>query len=351
MHDDLPASVVVIGGSAGAWHPLRAILKNLASDLDAAVVIVIHRWPHAATGITSVMEGETPWVVREPTHAEPLRRGHAYLAPPDQHLRIDRERIIPTREPREHHARPAVDVLFRSAAREFGTSVIGVLLSGTGSDGSAGLLAIRARGGTVVIQTPEDADERDMPERAIAITPPDYLLPASEIGPLLPGLLTNRRSAAAMPQGSQDVTQAAIEREIDAQQRGGQSGQLTPFTCPDCGGTLWQGAAGAAAEYACHIGHRWSSDGLLVHKSEQLEAALLESVRLLREKAMLLRQLAAKSEADRFGANRERLLEQALVVDGHASQLQSQLIEHQPATTGGRATMGRSASRSAPHSE
>jgi two-component system chemotaxis response regulator CheB len=326
---DLATRAIAIGGSAGAWRPLHTILANLAFDLDAAILIAVHRYPLAATGYGNALEGATAWRVREPLDVEPLRRGHVYIAAPDHHLRVEARQVVTTRGPREHHARPAIDVLFRSVAREFGSAAVGILLSGTGSDGSAGLLAIRARGGKVVVQTPDDAEEPDMPKRAIRLLTPDYVVRAADIAPLLPGLVV-ALGDRSMEHETHDPTQAHIDRDIDALRRGGRDGGLTMFTCPDCGGSLWQREKGSLLEYACHIGHRWSHDTLLVHKTEQLEAALLEAVRLLKEKAVLLRQVAAKPSDTRFGADPERLLEQASVDEEHARLLQSELIERDP---------------------
>jgi two-component system chemotaxis response regulator CheB len=127
-----------------------------------------------------------------------------------------------------------------------------------------------------------------------------------------------------------DPAKATIEHDIAAQEQGARNGQVSTYACPDCGGTLWQVEQGGVVQFVCHTGHRWAPHSMLVEKTEALEAALLEAVRLLREKAMLLRQVAGKAAP--AGQSGARLLEQAAVDDAHASLIQSRLLEGQPSS-------------------
>jgi two-component system chemotaxis response regulator CheB len=328
MTESRPLHLVVIGGSAGAWSVLQLILRNLPADFPAAVAVVIHRSPHGAGNISQVLNGLTPLSVVEPTTEQPLRAGWIYLAPPNFHLTVNDGMVVPTRGAREHHTRPAVDVLFRTAARAFGPDVTAVLLSGTGADGSAGLLAVRNHGGRIVVQAPSDAAHAGMPRRAATLTNPDHMVSAADIAALLPTLI-GQRGPTSM-QDPSDPAKATIERDITAQERGVRNGEVSTYACPDCGGTLWQVEQSGVVQFVCHTGHRWAPHSMLVEKTEALEAALLEAVRLLKEKAMLLRQVAAKAApAGQAGA---RLLEQAAVDDAHASLIQMRLLEGQPSS-------------------
>jgi two-component system, chemotaxis family, protein-glutamate methylesterase/glutaminase len=328
MMESRPPHLVVIGGSAGAWPVLQLILRNFPADLPAAVAVVIHRSPHAASDIARVLEGLTPLSVTEPAAEERLQAGRIYLAPANLHLTVTRDTVVPTRGAREHHTRPAIDVLFRTAAREFGPAVTAVLLSGTGADGSAGLMAVRNHGGRIIVQAPSDAAHAGMPRRAATLTTPDHLVPADDIATLLPRLIGENR-ATPMKDAS-DPAKATIEHDIAAQEQGTRNGQVSTYACPDCGGTLWQVEQGGVVQFVCHTGHRWAPHSMLVEKTEALEAALLEAVRLLREKAMLLRQVAGKAAP--AGQSGARLLEQAAVDDAHASLIQSRLLEGQPSS-------------------
>ena len=159
-------------------------------------------------------------------------------APPNCHLTVNGGAVAPTRGPREHHTRPAIDVLFRTAAREFGPAVTGVLLSGTGADGTAGVMAVRNHGGRIVVQAPSDATHAAMPLRAAILTNPDHMVRAEEIAPLLANLMSEKRGNPT--QDASDPARATIEHDIAAQQRGERTGVLSTYSCPDCGGTLWQ---------------------------------------------------------------------------------------------------------------
>jgi two-component system, chemotaxis family, protein-glutamate methylesterase/glutaminase len=321
-----PPHLVVVGGSAGAWPVLQLIISRLPADFGAAVVAVVHRSAHVATGIAGILKKLTPLDVHEPKTAEPLRTGCIYLAPPDVHLTVSDGSVVPTRAAREHHVRPSIDVLFRSAAREYGPSATAVLLSGTGADGVAGVMAVRSHGGEVIVQEASDAMYGMMPRRAATMTTPDYFVSADEIAALLPKLIGEKGSMPMPP--TPDLAQAVVDRDIAAQQRGERPGTVSTFACPDCGGTLWQVDQGNIVQFVCHTGHRFAPHSLLVEKTEELEAALFEAVRLLKEKAMLLRQVAAKAAAS--GDAGARLLEQAGVDEGHAMLIQAQLLEGNP---------------------
>jgi two-component system, chemotaxis family, protein-glutamate methylesterase/glutaminase len=321
-----PPHVVVVGGSAGAWPVLQLIISQLPAGFAAPVLVAIHRSAHVATRIAQVLTSLTPLGVREPKEPEPMRAGCIYLAAADFHLTVSDGHVVPTRSAREHHVRPAIDVLFRSAAREFGPRVTAVLLSGTGADGTAGVMAVRSHGGRVVVQGATDPAYAAMPQRAATMTPPDHLVRAEEIPALLTELI-GERGAMPMAHGP-DPAQAVIDRDIAAQQLGERPGTVSTYACPDCGGTLWQVDQGQVVQFVCHTGHRWAPHSLLVEKTEGLEAALFEAVRLLKEKAMLLRQVAAKAAASADAG--ARLLEQAGVDEGHARLIQTQLLEGHP---------------------
>ena len=174
-------NVIVIGGSAGALGALRKILSTLPAELEAAVLVVLHTAPKGRGHLAGVLEHITALHVGYPFGLEPLLNGCVYVAPPDRHLQITGRSVETTHEAREHHTRPAVDVLFRTAAHDFKRRVIAVLLSGNGRDGTAGVIAVHAHGGIVIVQAPSDAVYSSMPLQALEGIVPDYILPASLI--------------------------------------------------------------------------------------------------------------------------------------------------------------------------
>src|SRR5262249_28758534 len=113
---------------------------------------------------------------------QPFEIGHAYLAPIDHHLLLENGLMRVETGPKEQHWRPCIDVLFKSAAAVYGPRVMGVLLSGMASDGTAGLWHIQKRGGVAIVQDPADAEHRVMPESAVANMTPDFVLPVRDIG-------------------------------------------------------------------------------------------------------------------------------------------------------------------------
>ncbi|HEY4409154.1 MAG TPA: chemotaxis protein CheB [Acidimicrobiia bacterium] len=174
--------IVVIGASAGGVEALRRVVGDLPEDLPAAVFLVLHTAPHSGTALLRILARQTSLPVTHPGDGEPIRPGHVYVAVPDRHMVLDEQAVRVTSGPKENGYRPAVDTLFRTAAASYGPRVIGVVLSGTRDDGTAGLRAIRARGGVAIVQDPEDALFPGMPQSALADDPPDFVLPVGEIG-------------------------------------------------------------------------------------------------------------------------------------------------------------------------
>src|SRR5439155_26950078 len=157
------------------------------------------------------------------------------------HVLLENDRVRLTRGPRENRHRPAVDPLFRSAAAAFGPRAIGVILSGSGSDGAAGLAEIKARGGITIVQEPADSAYNSMPLAAAAATNVDWTLPANEIGSLLNRLLDPESTLLPAPPGdvgringdAEAADLAHRREEIDAP-------RPSQFSCPECSGVVWE---------------------------------------------------------------------------------------------------------------
>jgi len=162
-----PRFIVVVGASAGGVESLQALFGAMPATLDAAFLVVLHIAPEAPSRLDRVLGRSTPMAVSRAEDGEQVKRGHVYVATADQHLVLDNGVMRQTRGPKECRSRPAVDVLFRSAAVTHGPAVIGVLLSGVLDDGTAGLCAIKERGGVAFVQAPREAIYASMPESAI----------------------------------------------------------------------------------------------------------------------------------------------------------------------------------------
>jgi two-component system chemotaxis response regulator CheB len=287
--------IVVIGASAGGMAALEKLVAGLPADLPAALFVVRHLSPGVKSVLPMVLSKAGPLPAAHPNDGDQIRPGRIYVGPNDHHMLLERGYIRVTKGPKENRFRPAIDPLFRSAAYLYSTRVIGVVLSGALDDGTAGLWAIKLRGGTAVVQDPADAVHRSMPINALDNVAVDYKLPVAEIGPLL-GRLT-REAAAPEPligarARARMEAEVNIAREVDprVEQILGY-GELSPFTCPECHGVLSMLREGSILRFRCHTGHAVSSGMLLEAGTEQIEERLLDALRALDETIMLLNRL------------------------------------------------------------
>jgi two-component system chemotaxis response regulator CheB len=265
-------------------------------------------------------------------HGEAITPGRIYVAPPDHHLLVRNGYVELTRGPRENSSRPALDPLFRSAARAYGPRVVGVVLSGALGDGSVGLMAIAARGGVTVVQDPEEALFEGMPRTALRYVRVEHVLPVRQI-PALLGRLAREpatyHEAIGVPTMSEmdEMMPHLVRRDITAQERDERSGETTVYTCPECGGTLWQVDHQGLVQFNCHVGHAYAPESLLGQMSEEVEAALWRCVRMLTEKATLTRQLAGRLRAAGQEAQAARVAEQAHLDDRHGQLIRTMVLE------------------------
>jgi two-component system, chemotaxis family, protein-glutamate methylesterase/glutaminase len=197
--------VIVIGASAGGIRAVIEVLSRLPADLPAFIGVVIHRGAVSSEDWSRTLGSRTKLRVVEPTDGDRLVRGVVYVAPADCHMTFQHDRIGLDGKAKEHFTRPAVDPLFISAAKSYGSRVVGVILTGGGHDGMQGLLHITMAGGLSVVQKPSEAKDPSMPEYAIA---KDHVLAAltvDEIGDALVLLAQGRSVPVAHdPQGDRD---------------------------------------------------------------------------------------------------------------------------------------------------
>src|SRR4051795_8584407 len=177
--------VIVIGGAAGGVEAVTRLARGLPADLPAAVLVAIHRGPDGAGLLAEILDAAGPLPAAMAEEGQPLERGRIYVAPPDRHLLVGHDHVHVRRGPRENRTRPAIDPLFRSAAANCTSRVIGVVLSGMQNDGSSGLLAIKRCGGLAVVQDPKDARFGEMPASAIAHGAVDHVSRLAELPDLL----------------------------------------------------------------------------------------------------------------------------------------------------------------------
>ena len=279
-------NIIVIGTSAGGVDALCALTKNLPKDLDASIFVVMHIG--ASTFLPQILTqcGNLPAVPAK--HEERYKRGCIYCAPAHCHLVIKDHMTILTRGPRENGHRPAIDVLFRSAARVHRSKVIGVVLSGGRDDGSAGLYSIKARGGVAIVQDPAEAMTPNMPQSALDMVDVDFCLPVSQIADVLLQLANGRAT---------NITESAngglsLEDQASADHPTSEPpGDQIPLACPECNGPMYEVKDSELVQFECFVGHRFSPESLGDEHAEALERALWTAIRKLKERVVLHQRL------------------------------------------------------------
>jgi two-component system chemotaxis response regulator CheB len=192
-----------------------------------------------------------------------------------------------------------VDPLFRSAAEHYGARVIGVILSGSMADGTHGLMVIKQRGGVAVVQDPTDALFPDMPQSAIERVQVDHVLPSKQIGAVITELTMTTAVARRSRRGSKRrATEPSAEHPgTDALETGAFDKPPSPFTCPDCGGTLWELKQSGLVRYRCHVGHGFTEESLAAGQNGKFEDTLWSALRALEELIELRRRIARRGRA------------------------------------------------------
>jgi two-component system chemotaxis response regulator CheB len=263
---------------------LTQIVGGLPEDFNAAVLVVLHIAPLGPSVLPSILarHGNLPAV--NPTDGEALVPGRIYVAPPDRHLVVTRNRARVVAGPRENGNRPAADPLFRSVARHFGPRAAGVVLSGALDDGTNGLAAIKRAGGFTVVQDPDEAAFPGMPAHAIAEVKPDAILRLAEIPSVLIDFVERMAAMSAEDQVTEEYEEYEHGEVTEPDQ------PPSALTCPDCGGTLWL-VSDAPMRFRCRVGHAFSSESLLVGKQNAVEAALWAAIVALQERADLSKRL------------------------------------------------------------
>ena len=315
--------IVVMGASAGGVQAFQALVRALPSDFPGSVFIVMHMSADAPGLLPVILNREKGMPVIHATDGTPLGRSRIYVAPPDHHLLLERGYMRVTRGPRENRHRPAIDPLFRSAARAYGRRVVGVLLTGLLDDGTSGLQMIKARGGVSIVQDPEEAQYGSMPANALEHDSPDYSLPIAEIVRLLVRLVRRPAEARPIAMPEVDLNHEIKAAEADMSVINGEDNPGAPsaYSCPECNGVLWEVREGEVVRFRCRVGHAYTLKSLGTAKSEALEGALWTALRSLEERASLEKRLADSAReqnhvmtAERFDQSSGEKQKQAQVI-------------------------------------
>jgi two-component system chemotaxis response regulator CheB len=299
------SKIVVIGGSLGAINALKVILAALPKDFPSAILVVTHIGANRSM-LAEILQRVSALPVRQAADGEPIVPGRVLLAPPDEHLTVvivgGRAYARLVHGPKENHCRPAIDPLFRSAAAAFGVNAVGVVLTGYLDDGTVGLQAVKARGGTAIVQDPAEAEAPDMPASALRHVDVDRTLGVGEIGQALVELVRASESTSGAPHTDArsgttdwiDIENRLTGRDSDMEDLE-QIGTPSSLTCPECNGALWEIRRSGPVRYRCHTGHAFTARVLEALQGETVEDAVWGAIRALHEQERLFEKMSEKA--------------------------------------------------------
>ncbi|WP_374729950.1 chemotaxis protein CheB [Caballeronia temeraria] len=289
------------------------LVASFAPDLAATVFIVLHIGRHRSI-LPDLLSGWGPLKASHPANGEAVQRGRIYVAPPDRHMVLHDGTLRLLDTATENFARPAADPLFRSAAAEYRTRVVGVVLSGDLDDGAAGLAAIRARGGYAVVQDPADCEAPSMPRSAIAAAGPDAVATLDD----LPEVLHAAVKGARRREEHHMTNRPDLDREAQIAESGlvaphelDEIGERSALTCPSCNGALWRMRDERPLRYRCHTGHAFSALSLEEASAQGADDAIWGAIRAVHERMIFARE--RKQWAQRVGREVDVALEQARI--------------------------------------
>jgi two-component system, chemotaxis family, protein-glutamate methylesterase/glutaminase len=294
--------IAVIGASAGGVEALIRLVGNLPQNLPMALFAVVHYPQETPSALPRLLTRAGPLRATNPSDGDPIEHGRVYVAPSGFHLQVKEGRVNLTRGPKENYHRPAIDLLFRTAALSYGPRVVAAVLSGADGDGTAGLEAVKRCGGVTVVQDPDEALFAKMPRNALEYAQVDYCLPLEEISTLLARMAGETPRKGGREQGgypmSEEMELEQKMSELDAATLSGDErpGQLSGLTCPDCAGPIYEIRDGGPTRYRCRVGHAYgSAEDVLDKNRDKLEDTLYFALNKLQENAAIAGRLAARA--------------------------------------------------------
>jgi two-component system chemotaxis response regulator CheB len=338
-----PRNVIVIGASSGGIDALRQVVGGLPADFPAPVCVVLHTSPQSPGILDQILSRVGPLKAITASGGERLRPGQIYVAPADFHLLVEPGVVRTSKGPRENRFRPAIDPLFRSAAQVYGPAAIGVILTGSLDDGTAGLWALKQLGGTAIVQDPAEALYPSMPQNAINHVNVDYITPLAGVAPLLVSLtaaasaeIADRPAEVGSPDAAVagpelidiEVKIAMEENPIDAGLP--RLGEPSIFACPECHGVLLQLKEGLRVRFRCHTGHAYSVASLLAAIEEGIEESVWNAIRALEEGQLLLSRMAEHLNTSHDNIDVQQLAARSVEAKQQADALRRLIMERSP---------------------
>lgn len=323
-----PNYIVVIGASAGGLQSVIELIAQVKEEMNAAVFVVLHT-PNSVYGdiIIQRIQRNSVFTCKIAEHGEPVQAQYLYLAVPDMHLMVKDGRVILGRGPVENRWRPSIDVLFRSAAVAYNSRAIGVILTGLLEDGTTGMEVIKECGGTCIVQEPAEAEYPDMPQSVLRRVKVDYCTTLERIA-----IILQEKTRNGMPEPHPVPPHIAKEADIaeriaigihEVEQMGG---ERSAYSCPECGGALWELRDGGITRYRCHTGHSFTADELQESKRQELENTFWVAMRILEERRNLLQKMAEEEKRKGWMRSAENKTTRAKELEIHISRIKEILF-------------------------
>lgn len=328
--------IVVIGASAGAVGALRKVIGALPANFNAAVLVCVHVAPDRPSLLPKILGKCGVLPAHHPQDKEKIRRGRIYVAPPDNHLLVEGDALRIFRGPQENRFRPAIDALFRSAARAHGPRVIGVVLTGNLDDGTVGLQAIKHCGGVTIVQDPREAEYASMPTSAIRFATIDHCVPLADVPALLMRLVED--APGEVP--SEVPAYVEVESNIAQQKMDTQEflenvekiGERTSYSCPLCNGSIWKIGDDDPLRFRCHVGHSFTAEFFWAEQSQNLENALWSAIRIMEEKVTFARQFAQRLRDNKLDEVADRYETSANAIDVELTVIRDVIVSGRATT-------------------
>jgi two-component system chemotaxis response regulator CheB len=319
-------NIVVVGASAGGFSAISNLMSSLHSEMNAAMFIVIHVGRSSMTSVVlKHIQKNTSIPCKIAEDGDSIANNTIYLAQADHHLMIEKDKILVQRGAYENHWRPAIDVLFRSAAAAYNSCVTGIILTGLLDDGTSGMSAIKRSGGICIIQDLSDAEFPDMPNNVFQNVSVDYQLPVSAMGDVLNEILSDKQCVPV--EVPKDVK---LEVEITMRMSSDPSmledlGTPTMLTCPDCGGTLRKVTDDVVGRYRCYTGHTFTEKSLDEQQIKALENSLWVAIRMMEERKNLLENLSSPNYTEQNSTSSQ--ISRVTDIKSHIDRLKTMLLE------------------------
>jgi two-component system, chemotaxis family, protein-glutamate methylesterase/glutaminase len=304
------------------------LTAQLTNKIDAAVIVVLHiAHLHSGEALVQRLQKNSFFTCKFANDGEIIQSGYLYMAVPDKHLLLKEDKIVLGQGPPENRWRPSIDALFRSAAANYNSKVIGIILTGLLQDGTAGMQAIKRSGGTCIVQDPDEAEYPDMPLSVINNMKVDYCVSLQAMGAILA-----EKTKDGIPEEHEVPHDIKIEAQIaervaiDIDQLK-ELGNGSLFSCPDCGGGLWEMKEGGIVRYRCHTGHVYTQDEYAEKNKEALENTLWVALRMMEERKQLMDKMAREENSKGWARSAKAKEERATEMDVHIERLKQILFD------------------------